>query len=105
MPNTKQLGAAVQAANVRFTKLSKSVKKLKAAIATTKSSEPVDLMTSIYPDADKMTEDEYDKKLRYIGTMLLPLVERDPDEVYQEIYLEEEAKLLPSDKVVERNGW
>ena len=102
---SKQLGAAVQAANVRFTKLSKSVKKLKQAIEDKGSSEPVDLMTSMYPTADKMTEDEYDKKLWYVETMLMPLVTRVPDEVYQEIYLEEEAKLLPSDKVVEQNGW
>ena len=102
---TKRIGAAEQAANIRFTKLARKLREAKKAQEEIKSTEPVDLMPIMYPDSENLAEDEYDKKLWYLTEMLLPLITKAPEEVYEDIYLEEEAKVLPSENVIKQNAW
>jgi len=99
-------GLAVQRANVRFSKLGKSVKELKAIIEETGSDAPIEeYAKKFYPEWETMTQEEFENKQWYIKERLLPLVDKDPKEVYESIVDEEQAKLLDEEEVVDTFGW
>jgi len=100
-----KINAAVSSANVRFMKLGRAVSKLKETIEETGSKEPVELVKHQYPNWEDMTKDEFDGKVWYIREMLLPILNRDPNDVFEEFYQEEEARILGSEEVIEKYSW
>ena len=100
-----KINAAVSSANVRFMKLGRAVTKLKESIEETGSSDPVELVKAQYPNWEELTRDEFDGKTWYIREMLLPLLDKKSKDVFEEIYQEEEAKILGSEEVIEKYSW
>ena len=100
-----KINAAVSSANVRFMKLGRAITKLKESIETTGSSDPVELVKAQYPNWEQMTRDEFDGKVWYIREMLMPILEKNSKEVFEDIYAEEEAKILGSEEVIEKYSW
>jgi hypothetical protein len=100
-----KINAAVSSANIRFMKLGRAVTKLKESIEETGSKETVELAKHQYPNWKEMTRDEFEGKVWYIREMLLPILDKDSKEVFEDIYAEEEAKILGSEEVIEKYSW
>ena len=103
----KVSGRAIENTNVKFMKLAKSIKELKSILDAKPDlkDHPAELVKVYYPDWEEMTPDEFSGKEWYIEERLLPLVGKNPNEVYNDMLLEEDAKLSNPDDVVENFGW
>ncbi len=98
-------GIAVQKANMRMHKLSHVMREVR--IFTTENPDILvnELTKLLYPDWEELTLDQFEGKEWYVEEKLLPLLKKDPADVYQEALEEEQAKVLSVDDAKKEFTW
>ena len=102
---TPYAGIAIQKANIRMHKLSHTMRELKAIVEAEPDITPVEATKILYEDWENLTLDQFEGKTWYVEEKLLPLLNKDPKEVYTEALEEEQAKLLSIDDAQTKFTW
>jgi len=99
-------GLAIQRTNVKMNKIAKKMKEVRKIIDAWEGEVFAEELTKVlYPDWEEMTMEDFENKTWYVEEKLLPLLTKEPKEVYQEVLDEEQAKLLPIEKAKETFTW
>ena len=97
-------GIAKQRANVKFARLAKSMKPLKAMVTDNPEMLGEELTKILYPEWEEMTLEDFEGKVWYVQEKLIPILDKS-DQVYDEMIEEEQAKLLDIDQAKTKLGW
>ena len=98
-------GMAVQKANVRMHKLSHTMKEVRLFTEATPEITIEELTKLLYPDWEEFTKEEFEGKEWYVEEKLVPLLTKNPADVYQEALEEEQAKILSVDDAKKEFTW
>ena len=99
-------GLAIQRTNVKMNKISKKMRDVRKLVDAVEGEVFAEEITKIlYPEWEEMTLEDFENKTWYVEEKLLPLLSQSPDDVYQEVLEEEQAKLLPIEKAKKKFVW
>lgn len=87
-------GIVVQKANIRMHKLSHTMKEVRLVTEAQPDITIEELTKVLYPNWEDLTKDEFEGKEWYVEEKLVPLLAKNPKEVYHEALEEEAAKIL-----------
>jgi len=99
-------GLAIQRTNVKMNKISHKMKDVRKIVEAIEGEVFTEELTKIlYPEWEEMSMEEFENKTWYVEEKLLPLLSKSPEDVYQEVLDEEQAKLLPIEKAKKKFTW
>ena len=94
-------GQEIQKVNTKMAKLAPQIR----AIIAMETREPIDITKTLYPEWETMTKKDFEGKEWYVTEKLIPLLDRDSADVYNEMLEEERIKGLTKDEAVEQLSW
>ncbi len=94
-------GQEVQKVNSRMAKLAPQIRAIKAL----DTREPIDVTKILYPEWETMTKKDFEGKAWYVEERLLPLLDRESEDVYNEMLEEERVRGLTQEEAVKQLSW
>jgi len=94
-------GQEITKANAKMAKIAPQIRAIKAM----DTKEPIDVTKILYPEWEVMTKRDFEGKQWYVEERLIPLIDRDSTEVYDEILEQERVNGLSIDEAKEMLTW
>ena len=98
-------GLAVQRTNVKMAKISAKMKTVRSIVEAQPDITDEELTQLLYPEWETFTREDFENKEWYVTEKLRPLLDKSPEEVYQEVLDEEQAKMLSIDDAKAKFTW